>query len=314
MSRRRTLMGGGKLQGTVDVKDATACDVVFYNPDIKDLVIRRDEKDWIKNETPVGIVVIPTNHGVLKDSKGKNQCGVMSIVSMSCSTPTTGGSNQNIMPWGERGIDISTMTNYNEIVVTTNDPAGPPTGSSPVGYIPVESTEGFPLHWANSPYSPSPYAGENMNSGAFNISYSDTTKTTVNQLSDFDGRGNTDKILAQRGSKDYNNWGPNYNNDSDYPAASCCDMFYTVGTKQGDWYLPAMGELGYCIPKSSSIWNTISKIRTIYGIGIDPSRAYGYWSSSENSGSSANIAYFSNGLISYDTKYSLNYVRAFMRL
>ena len=94
-------------------------------------------------------------------------------------------------------------------------------------------------------------------------------------LADMDGRGNTDKILAARGEKDYSTWKPDITVVSDYPAVSACDIYSTDGTKQGDWYLPSIGELGYVGVYISRINEGIKKLG-----GINFNQDYYYmWSS-----------------------------------
>lgn len=38
-----------------------------------------------------------------------------------------------------------------------------------------------------------------------------------------------------------------------FPAAMACYRYYTIGTAQGDWYLPAAGELVYTFPRNKEI-------------------------------------------------------------
>lgn len=52
---------------------------------------------------------------------------------------------------------------------------------------------------------------------------------TTGGESEFDGKGNTDKIIEALGN-------------STNLSAGWCRAFYTQGTNAGDWYLPAMGE------------------------------------------------------------------------
>lgn len=225
------------------------------------------------NWEPIGIVVIPGEHGVLKDGTGtKNQCGVMSIVPMNCNTPQTGGSSEQDISWGVSNTTPGLKT-YNEVVVTSNKNSNIATGlsGSYEAYIPRQDSVGGTPKRDRSPYAPSPYIGSDYKSGEYNESYGTTkfdTSSDFNALADFDGSGNTQILIQQRGTKDYSSWKPTYNKESDYPAASCCDMFSTIGTKQGNWYLPAMGELGYIPPRLYDINDTISKLNSAYGVGV----------------------------------------------
>ena len=156
-----------------------------------------------------------------------------------------------------------------------------------------------------------------MTDGSRNPGYYQTTSpsSTNNCLADFDGVGNTEKIIAQRGDKDYSSWIPAFNSETDYPAASCCDMFHTEGTSQGDWYLPACGELGYIMPSFNKINDAIGKMRTAYGssVGIELGTDYGFWSSTEYSSYSARYVDTDDGYVYGDDKGYDSYVRAFLR-
>ena len=92
-------------------------------------------------------------------------------------------------------------------------------------------------------------------------------------------------------------------------------MFYTNGTSQGEWYLPAMGEIGYLMPKWSEILGTISMINELYGniasIIVDGDC---YWSSTEYSGVNMRYVHTSNGAGHSDKSTAAYYVRAFINL
>lgn len=260
--------------------------------------------DDIKKYTPIGVVVIPTSHDVY----GTGECGVMSLKTISCITPNDGGSEYQYeyISWGYNRRNISSIPNL-DMVPIGDTSSGIPTGESDEGRIPGDRYKGSDIqclydtnsYYPNSTSSynkiPSPY----LTDGSRNPGYYQTTSPSSarNCLSDFDGKGNTQKIITQRGTKDYNSWKPTADLDTDYPAASCCDMFYTEGTSQGDWYLPAMGELGYIASRLYRINESINKIISEYGssIGyiINTDNSYEYWASTEGAQSgnytSANV-------------------------
>ena len=101
------------------------------------------------------------------------------------------------------------------------------------------------------------------------------------------------------------------------PAAACCHLYKTEGTEQGDWYLPAMGELGYIMPKWNEIQGAISNINTVYGsnvVAVSLDGSYFYWSSSEYSSNPARSLDTSNGNVNSNNKDLFLYVRAFLRV
>ena len=137
-------------------------------------------------------------------------------------------------------------------------------------------------------------------------------------MSDFDGVGNTKILTGFATAEDWktassitNNYMGNY-----YPAACCCWRYHTDGTKQGQWYLPACGELGYIMPKFNQIDQSISALISAYGdsVGVQLDSSYSYWSSSEYSNDNARRVCTSNGRVDYDTKSFNYYVRAWLRV
>ena len=156
-----------------------------------------------------------------------------------------------------------------------------------------------------------------MTDGSRNPGYYQTSlpSSSSNALADFDGKGNTEKIITQRGAKDYNSWKPGKETEADYPAASCCDMFHTEGIQQGGWYLPACGELGYIMPPLNKINDAIDKMRTAYdsSVGVELEAHYSYWSSTEYSGNSVRTVITGNGIVNISSKGYDYHVRAFLR-
>ena len=266
------------------------------------------------------MVVVPGIHDVY----GDGSCGVMSLKPMNCNTPSTGGTSEQEMYWGVRGTDILTLPNLDQ-VPTGNTANGIPTGQTNIGLLPSDKFSGTQCaHDTDVSYFntlvlpiPSPY----LTDGSRNPGYYQTSSpsSSNNALADFDGIGNTEKIITQRGTKDYNSWTPGRTTAADYPAASCCDMFYTEGTSQGDWYLPACGELGYIMPPFNKINEAIGKMRTAYGlsVGVELNTYDEYWSSTEYNSDSARRVNMYSGSVDYSEvkdRDKYNHVRAFLRV
>ena len=317
--RRRTLLkttsGGG-----INPSDSSPCDLCFYDRTTDSLIIVAGDA-WNRSTypssryVPIGVVVVPGTHNVY----GDGSCGVMSLKPMNCDAPSTGGTSEQYMYWGVYGTNISGLRDLDQ-VPTGNTSNGIPTGSTSYGYLPsdkfsrTQCVHDTDAYYNSSSYIPSPY----LTDGSRNPGYYQTSSpsSSSNALADFDGIGNTAKIIMQRGTKDYNSWTPGRTTQADYPAASCCDMFHTEGTQQGDWYLPACGELGYIMPPFNKINDAIDKMRTAYGssVGVELLTSIGYWSSTEYSSLNARSVFTNNGLVYDYNKYYNYYVRAWLRV
>ena len=274
--------------------------------------------------TPIGVIVIPESH------TGDGKARMMSTRWMSCEDPENGSPVFEKMVWGNDG-DLSGLTNYTQVpVIARYDgeshggvtaltepqaiyttagytflPSNYPgfTGETnpedegtrwrqSEAYLVANETGGTNINSYNY-YAPSPYAKDGTPNPLYRAtSYSGGSIN--NALSYFDGRHQTDVILEARGERDYGTWKPTYDTPEDYPAASCCDMYHTVGTSQGDWYLPSIAELGYIIARLGSISNAMSKVN-----GIRAFLSIWAWSSSVHNSSFARHIYFTNGRVSY---------------
>ena len=323
--RRRLIMfkkSGSNIDEIPSI-ESTIGDVCVYNAPNDKLSIVNDwsaDKYPIDTYVPIGLVVVPGSHNVY----GDGTCGVMSLNHMNCSSPTTGGSAQN-MYWGVYGTDIDTLENLDKVpYVGSNGSVGDTViGVTGNAYLPSDHANftavtnpydpGTKYYYNDSDkYIPSPY----MNDGTFNPNYSMTgsPSSAANCLADFDGKGNTQKIIEVRGSKDYSSWTPSTTTQADYPAASCCDMYFTQGTNQGDWYLPSAGELGYAVVRQQAINDKINELVSAGITSANPVQLNYYWSSSEYSSYGARWLYFDNGYVDgYGKDYS-SYVRAFLRV
>ena len=327
--RRRTLMktmGGG----SIDPSLSSAADICLYDKSNDKLIIVSG-KDFSapaypsSGYSPVGVVVVPGTHDVY----GDGSCGVMSIKAMNCDTPTTGGTSEQNMYWGVYGTDIPTLSNLNYAPYVGTGSSVGDASSTVVGQIsgtclpsdkfstvqcPHDTDAYYYLSGSSDYQAPSPY----LTDGSRNPAYYQTSSpsSTSNALADFDGVGNTQEIIAQRGPKDYSSWKPDYMTAADYPAASCCDMFYTDGTKQGDWYLPACGELGYIMPPFNKINQSIAALIRAYGdsVGVQLPSMGVYWSSSLYERGKARFVDTDRGKVKYYSNYYSYYVRAWLRV
>ena len=140
-------------------------------------------------------------------------------------------------------------------------------------------------------------------------------KSAEEAFANFNGKEYTDAIIETRGKKDYSSWKPNDLTGSiDYPAASCCDIFFTQGTEQQMWYLPACGELNYLYVNYEAINNALQILvdNGVFCCTLDNDR---YWSCNDYGGVYAWNFVPANASIDYNNKVTNGYkVRAFYKI
>lgn len=244
---------------------------------------------------PIGVVVIPTNHDVY----GTGECGVMALKAASIITPDEGSTITSSMYWGGVPEDEDTVPElelYDRIPTlgSRNNIGSDIIGVTSNGNLPGDDSVGSNIlecpHdpeayyiYGNSAYIPSPY----LEGGLRNPLYYQTAplSTETNAMSDFKGKQNTDilcsKATAQADWKTsiiLNEGGPGY-----YPAACACWRYHTVGTTQGDWFLPACGELGYVYSRILKINEIIESLQTYFGTTLFKVSGFRHWTSSKYS-------------------------------
>lgn len=307
-------------------------DIIYH--DGKKLKFTSNEKWDSSLGTPVAVVVIPVSH--MPDGK----CRGMSLCNMSYVTPQTGTlgtgngnaeTNGTNLMWGKTE-DVDGLTNYPTVKTTG--------GTNGYGYFPSDlykgmakitfadddtydmttqnSTDDKEAAWwrkiGDEDYTTgdeelviSPYASD----GSQNPAY----LTAGQALADMDGKKNTEVLVNLSAIKGTYSGGAFENIEANYPAAFACHLFSTVGTGQGDWYLPAIGELGYLYTRIKRINESLAALGTsavqLGDLTNDGSSLGSWcWSSSEYDTNGV-WALGCSGDVDYDGKDNdVNFVRA----
>ena len=320
--RKRTLLYNNIIK---PIETANYADICFYDKENKEKIIVSSE-DFSANLlplsqfTPIGIVAVPSSH----TDEGRPR--IVSLAEMNCDTPDIGSvtSRQN-MYWGGFNYTVTDLPTKNQyphlsnlsedgsVIYYTDFCYLPSDNWSGRTDNPLNSLEGFYYNYSTKMCSP--YKED----GSKEPRYFDESNTG-NVLADFDGKSNTEKILAVDNSisttwqtaSTISNEG---SNQYVHPAAQCCWRYHTEGTKQGDWYLPSVGELGYALARKGSINLAINTLNTEYsttlGIYLD---SYNYWSSTQSSSTLAVNVYFLQGRVTDYYKSDYGYVRAFLTI
>ena len=230
-------------------------DIVFWDGSKVDYVNKTKWKT--KLGTPIGVVVVP--EGFAPD--GKARFIALNAVDASGNTSTS----EISMVWSNTSGDTS-LTNFTK-VPTTDNTGSTSTGSSYGGYLPSDSFSGNQSFVdAKAKYQidrtsnliPSPYLtidGKDTPNPEYYKEISDN-----NVLSDFSGLSNTETLVGL---------------GSDYVAANAA-WDYSDGLSNVQYYLPAMGELGYLLPR----FNDINESLNLIG-GVVVGSSSNFWSSSE---------------------------------
>ena len=239
--------------------------------------------------TAQGVVVVPSNH--TPDGTARIMCitGV--------NTDGTESSSDVEMVLGPE-VDTS-LPNMNK-VPTWDNTIGGTVGNNSFGFLPSDNpsftgatcaTDSIAKYNGETPYIPSPY----LEDGSQNPDYINTVEaTTGNCLSDFNGKSNTEVLVGL---------------GSDYVAANACNKYGTTAIPAGNWYLPAMGELGYIMPRFNEIQSALQKVS---GVQLNSgSITFFYMSSTESSNHFSYNVDISYSNVIQGLKSNTYYVRAF---
>lgn len=215
---------------------------------------------------PIGIVAIPEEHDVY----GTGEQGIMSLMAANPNIPNSGYHTSINIYWGYaselnelsgfNGINIYEDLNTWDTVITSQE-GQLPNDDYPYGGCTFNPFGDQKCWYQNTRYGaiPSPYNKD----GSRNDNY--YSNDTNNGFSDFSGKNTTEYLYSKSTYYKYSNT-PTKNTltRNHYPAAVCCYKYYTVGTNQGDWYLPSLGEMGYACVRFNKINITIDTIKTYF--------------------------------------------------
>jgi hypothetical protein len=242
---------------------------------------------WNSNlGTPIGVVVIPPN--MLPDGKAR----ILSLKAVDSNGNAI--DSHSSMDWSNVSVNTS-LTDYNK-VPTTDNSGSTTTGSNSYGYLPSDNFSGTQsfvdpkAKYKQSSYLiPSPYLGDD---NTLNPAYCKEISGYNNALSDFNGLSNTQTLVGL---------------GTDYIPANAC-WNYNDGVSNLQWYLPAIGELGFLLVRLKEINDTLSMLG-----GISVSMYKTYWSSSEyNISNYAYVSSFYDGQMYTNAKGASHYVCPFV--
>ena len=315
-----------------DISESTAADIcVVENNTLNKYIVDGNNYSTdlfpLEQYTPIGVVVVPASH--TDDGTAR----VISLVSMDYNNPDNGNTDGHVgMLWGGYNSDISTLPNLTRQPYISTDYRNISGEQQLLGwtgtghYLVSDYFNTYPNPYDEGTYYrtgttssgghaiPSPY----LTGGGKNEIYHNTSNTG-NILADMDGKGNTEKILAVDNGRS-TDWqtAVTITNTGDnsriHPSAQCCWRYHTVGTQQGDWYLPSAGELGYLASRWKAINNSIDKLVSSGFVALVLPVSYRCWSSTEYSRSDAVLLLFLSNYayLDYNDKDITYYVRSFL--
>lgn len=264
---------------TIQTEHGNVGDVVFVDKESE--VITAVPKELIKDidperYEPIGIVVVPSNHNMY----GTEECGIIALHCLSARTPDTGCSGDDaediaygtgVLPddlpkveyWNSSG-ELSEGRNYKDDVWTTNDP-----DNNPV--FPKEKEEGDFSVDRRTRFIADPTLGyKNLGFRKYTSPYDAQLKSNLKYINNvyphgdsiFSGKAYNKKILDTLVDETWKT--ASAITDTDFPLIKSAWRYHTIGTKQGDWYVPSVLEIGYLLNRNVTITNSAIELENLY--------------------------------------------------
>ena len=267
---------------------------------------------------PIGIVVIPANVSKELYPDG-HQCKgkpvIMSLNYMRFDTPDVGGNIQKML-WNNNNTNgvlkkfpsCAQITNTSVDENVTEYQIKPLTSGTHLPSSKILSKQECivapKLYYVSTTLMHCSPVIFNYKNGKVDLNPQYKNAPTTCSCTDVDGISNTNNIIK---NIDDENWKTSneilcdkYNEINSYPAASCCWRYHIDGIdNQGDWYLPALGELCFIMPFYKEHNESLEKIINIYknNISVLLEDMINHWSSTEVSNSGAWAVHTQYGLV-----------------
>lgn len=236
--------------------------------------------------TPIGVEVIPRNH--MEDGKSR----ILALKWMNHVTPKIGSLTKQFIAWGMYNYQIENFR-YGSVLPCINDEGSDNFGETQEIKRWVDTFQHNIIYFSSDSYAnkanlanpftngeyyshphdesyvylPSPYIQNMTKNPIFYTEYYEESNSSI--LLNMDGKGETEKILNQIEKNGNTEWKMSESIENEghsnmiAPAAQCCWLYSTVGTNQGDWYLPTFGELVYTISRRGAINNSLAQINRV---------------------------------------------------
>lgn len=271
----------------VSFEETNIGDVCVYDGTSKRFfrLVEKNPTTDITKYTPIGIVITPTSHNVYED----NSCGVVSLAMMNRNSPDTGSltTSQSMYIDSKEYDTREYLKNYFYVgygrlgspIIGLREGGAGTCGDS--GYDSRQN-----LYDTNTYYSsedgfhiPSPFNTDDTRNFEFSKTEFPSSEENINSQFDanYYNQVYCSLSLAQPTWKtDESILTPD--NDTrlnSYYGAQCCWRYHTIGTNQGEWYLPTAAELCYYHARSNKIEDIIRRLNSLYGYTVssisDPS-------------------------------------------
>lgn len=290
--RRRVMMGTKEKLTSKERSSIVVCDILCSAQDGTKYVYDKTEYDNIPSSlTPIGIVVIPPSHNVYGNGKG-------AAIALTDVKSFYLGLTRLI-----DDFDVPTLQQETYPYDTYSSTSYMSDWSLPNDYVKLE----YPDEVTQCAHDPGKYYRNTYRNHFIPSPYLSGTSKNPDYckylLSYFNGKELTSKMIgmatAQSDWKTASSLTDNYTTGY-YPAACSCWRYSSVGTKQGDWYLPSLAELCYACCNGAKISEIgakfgktiLSSIRTHTVNGIYCAYVNGSFGQSYGAGISAKVTMF----------------------